>query len=123
MALALGARKYALGLPPEAREGINLTLQVEDDERLAPWNTGCWRLRVGSDGEASVELVDDTSAAAPDGSLVRIGIGALTNLWAGAVSARQLSAWGLLEAAEEAALGRCDVMFALEKAPWCCEGY
>eukprot|EP01052_Picozoa_sp_SAG31_P036981 SAG31_NODE_4697_length_3026_cov_1.822685_1_plen_532_part_00 len=118
---ALAGREYAFGRDPTEAEHLTLTLAIEDDERLAPWNSGMWKLSVGADGRASVSPVAPAGAAAT--AEVSIGIAALTNLWTGAVSAKQLSAWGMLEARDSAALARCDLLFAMEKTPFCCEGY
>ena len=84
---ALEARQYAHDEPAETRGRLSLTMRVEDDERLAPWNTGTWTLSVGADGKGSVSATMD---AEPE---VTIGIAALTNLWTGAVSAKRLSDW------------------------------
>ena len=84
---ALEAREYAFDELAETRGRLSLTMRVEDDERLAPWNTGTWTLSVDPDGKGSV------SAAAGAQAEVTIGIAALTNLWTGAVSAKRLSDW------------------------------
>ena len=118
VAPALEAREYAFGEPVEIRQQLSLTLQVEDDARLAPWNTGTFHLTAGADGKGSVR------PAAPDEQAeVTLDIAALTNLWTGAASATQLSAWGMLAVADASVLARCALMFDMEKAPWCAEGY
>jgi predicted acetyltransferase len=62
--------------------------------------------------------------AAPDEQAeVTLDIAALTNLWTSAASATQLSAWGMLAVADASVLARCALMFDMEKAPWCAEGY
>ena len=87
----------------------DVSITVRDDS-LAPWNTGSYRLTV-SDGAADV-----TSCAGPTD--IQLSVKALASLFAGRRSARELSAWGLLEGDEDAVL-RADVLFATRHAPHC----
>lgn len=113
----LESRKYSLdGL---ATGSDTLTIDVKDDERLAPWNIGTWTLQVsGSDDSASV-------SKAPAGTVaeVSVGIGELASLWSGAVTARQLSGYGLLTAVDALALAKADHLFATPRAPFCFDGW
>ena len=108
---ALEGRSYRTEL------GDSLVLEVKDDERLAPWNTGSWTLQIASDGSATL------SKASPGAAEISVGIAELTSLWSGAVSAAQLHSWGMLEAADEKALAKADYMLATGKQPWCCDGW
>lgn len=91
---------------------------VEDDERMCPWNNGCWKLTVGDDGLATVTLVTPHPPAVD----VTLGVRALASLWAGQSSATQLKLWGLA-AGEEKALVRASRVFATPKPPQCFTGF
>ena len=113
---ALESRKYSLDGLAEGSD--TLTIAVSDDERLAPWNSGTWTLHVSGDGSARV-------SEAPAGTVaeVSVGIGELASLWSGAVSARQLSGFGLLAASDALALAKADHLFATARAPFCFDGW
>jgi predicted acetyltransferase len=98
--------------------GEEVTLMVEDDERMCPWNNGCWKLTVGDDGLATVTLVTPHPPAVD----VTLGVRALASLWAGQSSATQLKLWGLA-AGEEKALVRASRVFATPKPPQCFTGF
>ena len=76
---------------------MSLTLSVSDDERMAPWNIGTFRLSVNPAGVPTCEKTSEGVEVD-----VAVGISGLTSLWSGAASARDLAAWGLLDAT------RCD---------------
>ncbi|MEJ2131347.1 MAG: sterol carrier protein domain-containing protein, partial [Gammaproteobacteria bacterium] len=98
---ALAARGYDA-------EG-SLTLAVDGDD-LAPWNNGAWRLDASP---AGAEV-----GPASGGADIRIGMKALASLYTGFRSARELSAWGLLEGSTDA-VRRADALFATPHAPHC----
>ena len=54
---------------------------------------------------------------------VSVGIAELASLWSGAVTARQLSQWGLLESVDNDALLKASAMFAMPEAPFCMDGW
>ena len=86
-----------------------LSIAVAEDA-LAPWNTGTWHMAV-SGGSAEVS----PGRGSPD---LRLSVKALALLYTGRRSARELAAWGMLEA-EPAALRRADALFATPHAPHC----
>lgn len=101
--------------------GSTLTLAVSDDDRLAPWNTGTWTLTVDpASGKATAVKTPKVTADVVE---VSIGIAELASLWTGAVTALQLSQWGLLTSSGEAALLKANTMFAPLKAPFCMDGW
>lgn len=87
----------------------DVSITVRDDP-LAPWNTGNYRLTV-SDGVANV-----TSCAGVTD--IQLSVKALASLYVGRRSARELSAWGLLDGNQDAVL-RADALFATRHAPHC----
>ena len=87
----------------------DVSIAVRDDP-LAPWNTGNYRLTV-SHGVADV-------TPCSGGTDIQLSVKALASLYAGRRSARELSAWGLLEGDEDAVL-RADAVFATRHAPHC----
>jgi predicted acetyltransferase len=107
---ALESRSYSAAL------GSELILSVTDDDRLAPWNTGKWKLSLNPEsGDATVNKLEH-GGPAPE---VTLRVEELVQLWSGATSARQLSASGLLEASGTEALRKADHMFQVERAPFC----
>ena len=86
-----------------------VSISVRDDP-LAPWNCGHYRLAVA--GGAA-----DVTAGTPDTD-IQLSVKALASLYAGRRSARELSAWGLLEGNAEA-VRRADALFATRHAPHC----
>lgn len=95
---ALSARTYSA----EA----DVVLAVTDSLGFAD---GTWRLRIGADGTASVERSD----ADPD---ARLGVAALSSLYAGGVPAAQLRAAGRIEASARTA-AVLDAAFRTVEAP------
>ena len=86
-----------------------ISITVREDS-LAPWNTGSYRLTV-SDDTADV-------APCPAGTDIEISVKALASLFTGRRSARELSAWGLLDGNADA-VQRADNLFATRHAPHC----
>ena len=86
-----------------------ISITVRDDP-LAPWNTGSYRLTV-SGGAADVT----PCRAVTD---IQLSVKTLASLYAGRRSARELSAWGLLDGDSDA-VQRADVLFATRHAPHC----
>ncbi|MDE0451583.1 MAG: GNAT family N-acetyltransferase [Gammaproteobacteria bacterium] len=86
-----------------------ISITVREDS-LAPWNTGSYRLTV-SGGTADV-------APCPTGTDIEISVKALASLYTGRRSARELSAWGLLNGNANA-VQRADNLFATQHAPHC----
>ena len=86
-----------------------ISITVREDS-LAPWNTGSYRLTV-SGGTADV-------APCPTGTDIEISVKALASLYTGRRSARELSAWGLLNGDADA-VQRADNLFATRHAPHC----
>jgi predicted acetyltransferase len=110
---ALEGRTYR---PPMSLQSCSsLTLSVSDDERLAPWNIGTFVLTLDAQGTATCRR---TGSGLIDVD-VTVGIPGLTNLWAGAASARTIAGWGLLTASSDEALQRADTIFATAAAPHC----
>ena len=87
----------------------SLTLQIQDDD-LAPWNAGRFRLEV--DGDAA------TVSATTSRADLHLDVKALASLYSGYRSARQLRNWALLEANDDA-VARADALFATTHAPHC----
>lgn len=98
---ALGARGYG--------NAGNLVISVPKDE-LAPWNEGTWQVDV-ENGSAKVTA----SARSPD---IETSIKALTSLYTGFRSARQLAAWGLMKG-DSKAISAADGIFETPHAPHC----
>lgn len=115
---ALQSRPYDIysSLLKQFGVAATLCLEVSDDERLAPWNIGTFLLKVDCDGSATVSKLERGSGTTPE---VSVGIGALTLLWAGTSSARELSTWQQLTAVDDAVLTKADMMFATRRAPVC----
>lgn len=86
-----------------------ISITVREDS-LAPWNAGSYRLTV-SGGTADV-------APCPAATDVEISVKALASLYVGRRSARELSAWGLLQGDADA-VRRADALFATRHAPHC----
>ena len=86
-----------------------VSISVRDDP-LAPWNCGHYRLAVAGG-------VADVTPGTPDTD-IQLSVKALASLYAGRRSARELSAWGLLEGNAEA-VRRADALFATRHAPHC----
>ena len=86
-----------------------ISIAVRDDS-LAPWNAGNYRLTV-SGGAADVT----PCTAVTD---IQLSVKALASLYAGRRSARELSAWGLLEGDADA-VQRADALFVTRHAPHC----
>jgi predicted acetyltransferase len=108
---ALEARSYSTGL------GSTLTIEVDDDERLAPWNIGTWTLAVDGNGVATASKTGSGEAE------LSVGVTELTSLWTVAVTAMQLSEWGLLQARDSGALAKAQHMFAMPKQPFCMDDW
>ena len=110
---ALGHRRYnTIG-------GNTLAIAVLDDERLAPWNTGTWRITVNTSGVPTVDKIHGSVELAE----VSVGIAELASLWSGAVTALQLHQWGLLKSSDNDALLKASTMFAMPKSPFCFRGW
>lgn len=86
-----------------------LSITVRDDP-LAPWNTGSYRLAVSG---GAAEVLPCTAATD-----IEISVKALASLHVGRRSARELSAWGLLDGDADA-VRRADALFATRHAPHC----
>lgn len=98
---AIAARGYA--------EQVDVEVDLEIDDPVAPWNAGRFILRV-RDGQGTL---------APGGSgRVRVGIGRLASLYTGWASPRHLARLGLLQGATDADLAALEHAFA-GPAPWC----
>lgn len=101
LAGALGARGYS--------NSGNLVISVPHDE-LAPWNQGTWELQV-EEGSATVTPTSRT----PD---IVTSIKALTSLYTGFRTAKQLAAWGLITG-EAQAISAADGIFETPHSPHC----
>ena len=77
---------------------------------LTPWNDGVWHLDASKDGA--------TARPAAGAADIRLSVKALTSLWTGFRTARELAAWGLL-AGEPQAVARADAIFRTRHAPHC----
>ncbi len=97
---ALSARTY--------RAPLDVVFRVEDPLGFAE---GSWRLTSGADGTADVARVDDGAEAD-----VILGVGALSSIYAGGVSAVRLRAAGRLHASTETAAALDDA-FRTADAP------
>ena len=86
-----------------------VSISVRDDP-LAPWNSGHYRLTVSGDAV-------DVTPCPPDTD-IQLSVKALASLYAGRRSARELSAWGLLDGDSDA-VQRADALFATRHAPHC----
>lgn len=75
---------------------------------LTPWNDGCWRLEVGTDG-AHMRPSGET----PD---IVLSSKALASLYTGFRSATELANWGLLDG-EKDAVATADALFRTRHAP------
>lgn len=104
VAAALQGRTY--------RAALDVVLQVGDPLRFA---AGSWRLRVGADGAATVEVVGDADAPAK-ADVVELDVVALSALFAGGVSAARLRAAGRLRASADTAAALDDA-FRTADAP------
>lgn len=87
-----------------------LVLEVPPDP-LAPWNEGRYCLTV----EGGQAHLAGAPTRQPD---LVVPVKALASLWAGYRSARQLRAWGLIEASPEGA-AQADQLFATAHGPGC----
>lgn len=96
---ALNARRFA-DAPP-------IVLEVEDP--FCPWNAG--RYRVSPEGASRTEA----------GADLRLDVEALGSLYLGGFSASQLARACRIEERSAGALGRADLLFRGERAPWCPE--
>lgn len=105
VASALAARGY-LG-----RGRLVITVPKDD---LAPWNQGTWQIDVDGGG-AQV-----TPAAAGTG--IETSVKALTSLYTGFRSARDLAAWGLIKG-DRAAVETADAIFTTPHAPHCPDNF
>jgi predicted acetyltransferase len=110
---ALEARSYSTGL------GSTLTIEVDDDERLAPWNIGTWTLAVDGNGVAT-----KTGSGEAE---VSVGVTELTSLWTALPPRRghgdELSEWELLQARDSGALAKAQHRFAIPKQPFCMDDW
>ncbi len=97
---ALSARGYAAA--------CDVVLDVADD--LGPWNTGAWRLRVGTDGAGRCE---PTSRAAD----VRLRVQALGSAYLGLRGWGALAACGDVQELRPGALAELTAAFATSAAP------
>ena len=91
-------------------EGV-ATLAVSPDP-LTPWNDGTLRIEAANGAAEVTRSPNGTSADAT------LSIKALAVLYAGRRSARELSAWGMLQA-EPKTVRRLDALFATQHAPHC----
>jgi predicted acetyltransferase len=110
VATALEARGYGPGGERGPSADGALVIEIPDDD-LAPWNSGRYALTV----EAGTAQVTGAPTLDPD---LTLPVKALASLWAGYRTARQLRAWGLLDATPEAT-ARADVLFATAHGPGC----
>lgn len=83
-------------------------------DSLADWNNGVWQLEVGS-GEA----VANTTKQSAD---VEISVKALSSLFSGMCSARELASWGMVSG-DTMSLAVLDGLFASRHAPHCPDHY
>ncbi len=90
----------------------DIVLGVADD-RLAPWNSGTWHLRV-TGGVAEV-------AATSRPAEVTLSVKALTSAYSGTRRLSDLQRWGMVDAAED--LSRHDMLFSTHGAPHCPDHY
>ncbi len=100
LASALEARGY------DVAGEITVAITADD---LAPWNVGSFKL------EASPAGARVTPAKACD---LQLSMKALSSLYTGFRSARQLAAWGLVEGSDEA-VRQADAIFSTRHAPHC----
>ena len=90
-----------------------LVLAIDEDD-LAPWNTGRWRVEYGPEGA----VVTQTDAVAD----VSLSVRALSSLYSGHNSARHLANAQLLEASDTG-LVQLDQMMRTRFAPHCPDHY
>jgi predicted acetyltransferase len=90
-----------------------LVLAIDEDD-LAPWNTGSWRVEYGPEGA----VVTQTDAVAD----VSLSVRALSSLYSGHNSARHLANAQLLEASDTG-LVQLDQMMRTRFAPHCPDHY
>lgn len=91
----------------------DIVIEIEDDN-LAPWNTGKWRLQAD---ETAAEANSTTESAN-----ARMNVKTLASLFTGTRRATDLYHWGLLEAGK-ADLAMLDRLFATTYAPHCPDHY
>jgi len=101
VAKALGARGY------QGEHQINIGVQ---EDKLAPWNTGCYQLNTSIDGAE----VSSNSAPAD----IQCSIKSLSSLYTGYRSARDLANWGLISG-EHDKIALADAVFSTPFAPHC----
>ncbi|NNF17965.1 MAG: GNAT family N-acetyltransferase [Gammaproteobacteria bacterium] len=106
--VALAGRGYDI-----ADEG-EIVIGVDGDE-FADWNNGNWRLQYGG-GEVTVS----PSKAKPD---AQFSIAALTALYTGMYSARELAFAERIMCSDSATLGQLDQLFATRFKPHCPDHY
>ena len=95
------------------RTGVRMEVDLEVDDPRCAWNQGRWRLTVeGGEGRAEPG----------GGGDVRLGIGALSCLFAGYATAGTLRAAGLLRGGSAAADASLDAAFA-GPTPWTLDFY
>ena len=98
MVAALEGRRYN----NQTGQQLVLTFELEDDPELCPWNSGRYELCVAVDGAARVTQHPPAPSTGKVGSgssaELRMGIGALTLLWAGSSTATELAMAGLVSA-------------------------
>ncbi|MDP9069859.1 MAG: GNAT family N-acetyltransferase [Actinomycetota bacterium] len=97
---AVAARGY--------RPGVRVAVDLEVHDAWCPWNQGRWRLAVEG-GEGRAEQGGDGD--------VQVGIGALSSLYSGYVSAGSLRAAGLLHGGSATDDASLDAAFA-GQTPW-----
>lgn len=90
-----------------------VTIEVVDDD-LAPWNIGTFSVSVDGGG-AEVKGI-------PSEGELRLSAKALSSLYTGYHSARQLNSWGLIDATGDA-VRRADELFAMPHAPACPDSF
>ena len=92
------------------------TVQLSDDERLAPWNNGVFVLCIDNDGAPRCEAAEGAAAE------ISLDVSALTTLWSGRQTAQELHSWGLLQG-EQPAVAKATAMFGTARAPHCFTGW
>lgn len=85
----------------------SISLRIEEDD-LAPWNNGGFRLDCTPNGAEVSEAADECD--------LRLSVKALASLYTGLRTPRQLAAWGLVTGSD-AALARATAIFATRHAP------
>ena len=95
------------------RPGVTATVDLDVADDRCPWNAGRWRLAV----DGGVGVADNGGTGD-----VRLGIGALSSLYAGYATAGRLRAAGLLSGGSSHTDTALDAAFA-GPTPWCPDFY